>query len=173
MNNFVLLAGAEDFFHTAPIFAKYQLISKCFHLRAGAEHHFSSQRKGAKGLLESPFPLKDETWLEENVGGGGRNNFPPCEICQKRIPGSHLTKDLSLSLGGLPPGKQKLISSFHALCISNPPWLLLLSRKMGMLWGSFKMSQLFSWGFPYETHSILFLAYLAFFFPYVLFINLL
>lgn len=168
MNNFVLLAGAGDFFHATPILAKYQFISKCFHLRAGAQHHFSSQRKGAKGLLDSPFPLEDETWLEGNGGGGGRNNLPPCEICQQWIPGSHLTKDLSFSLGGLPPGKQKLLSSFHALCISNPPWLLLLSHcKMGMLWGSFKMKQLFSWGLPYGTHSmILFLAYLAFLFSF-------
>lgn len=135
---------------------------------------FFFPKRGAKGLLDSP--LEDERWLGEMAGGGGTNNLPPCEICQKWIPGSHLTKDLSLPLGGLPPGKQRLISSFHALCISNPPWLLLLSHcKMGMLWGSFKKSQLFSWGLPYETHSmILFLAHLAFFFPpYVLLINLL
>lgn len=165
MNNFVLLAGAGDFFHTTPIFGKYQFINKCFHLRAGAGHHFFFPKRGAKGLLDSP--LEDERWLGEMAGGGGTNNLPPCEICQKWIPGSHLTKDLSLPLGGLPPGKQRLISSFHALCISNPPWLLLLSHcKMGMLWGSFKKSQLFSWGLPYETHSmILFLAYLAFFSP--------
>lgn len=173
MNNFVLLACAGDFFHTTPIFAKYQLISERFHLQAGAEHHFFSQRNGAKGLLDSPFPLQDETRPEEIVGEGGRNNLPPCEICQKWIPGSHLTKDLSLSLGGLPPGKQRLLSSFHALCISNPPWLLLLSHcKMGMLWGTFKIRQLFSWGLPYGAHSmILFLAYLAFFFPPLCFIH--
>jgi len=69
MNNFVLLAGAGDFFHTTPVFAKYQFISKCSHLRAGDRHRLSSQGAGGQGQSNSPFPLEDETRLGAMVGG--------------------------------------------------------------------------------------------------------
>lgn len=111
---------------------------------------------GCKGSVGLPSPSRMKRGLGNGRGGKGRNNLPPCKICQKGIPGSHLTRDLSLSLGGLPPGKQTLIPSFHALCISNPPRLLLLNHcKMGKLWGSFKMSQLFSWGLRASLRSTL------------------
>lgn len=155
-------------------------MSKCFHLWAGARRHLSAQGEDAKGLLDSPFPLEDEMWLGERVGEGERrNNSPQCEICWNRIPGSHLTRDLSLSLGGLPPRKQRLISSFHALCISSSPRLLLLNHcKMRKLWAVSKWANYFQGDYvlPYETCSRIRFVLIWWFevvFPSVYIINLL
>lgn len=134
----------------------------------------SSWGTAAKGLWDSPFPLEDEKQLGERVGGGeGRNNLPPCEICQKGIPGSNLTRDLSLSLGGLSRWKQSLMASFYALSPIPPGSCFLITVKWGSSGAVSKRASYFHWGYmlPHETHSeMLLLAYLAslslfFFFP--------
>lgn len=136
-------------------FAQYQFISKCFHLQAGAGVVCLPRE-----LLQSifgtlPSPSGWNMACGKGSGGEGRNNLPPCEICQKGIPGSNLTRDLSLSLGGLSQGKQRPISSFYALSPNPPGSCFLITVK----WESFRAVS--KWAsylhhgcmLPHDTHS--------------------
>lgn len=172
MNNFVLLAGAGDF-----------SIQHQFLPSIGSSANACKQEPGVICLPTEgvqrvcrtlPSPSRMKFGLGKWYGGeAGRNNLPPCEICWKGIPGSHLTRDLSLPLGGLPQGKQRLIATFHALCISSPPRLPLLNHcKIGMLWGRIKMSQLWSWELcasSWNTLKDAISCYLAFLLPFFFF----
>lgn len=146
MNNFVLLAVAWGFFHTTPIFTKYQFISTYFHLRAGARCHLSSQGAGAKGLLDSPFPFKDETWLGEMVEGE-RVGIICCHArsVEREFLGATLQGIWACPLVVCLEGNKDWYLVFMLCVPPIPPGsCFLITGKIGKLWGGFKMSQLFS-----------------------------
>lgn len=167
MNNFVLLAGAGDFFHTTPIFAKYQFISKCFHLRAGARHHLSSWGAGAKGLSDSLPPRGWNVAWEMVEGERGGIICRHARSVKREFLGATLQGIWACPLVVCPQGNKGWYLVFM-LCVSPiPPGSCFL---ITVKWGSFgvvsKWASYFHGGYvlPYEARSrVLFLVYLALF----------
>lgn len=118
MNNFVLLAGAGDFFHTTPIFGKYQFINKCFHLRAGAGHHFFSWREVQRVCWTLPSRMKGGLgkWQEE----GGRIICRHVRSVKSEFLGAILQRIWACPLVVCPQGNKGWYPVF-TLCVSQIP----------------------------------------------------